>query len=152
MFWIFLSIFVLIILSIIGYNYGIDYYRKYYACSGVKIDSYRFPVVGIDVSSHQGKINWKEVYSSKINFAFIKATEGETFVDKRFKYNFSNAKKNKIIVGAYHFFRFNKGGKEQAYNFINNVSLTPMDFPPVLDVELHGGNKFSKEKRNKVIS
>ena len=104
--WIFLSIVVLIILSIIGYNYGIDYYRKYYACPGVKIDSYRFPVVGIDVSSHQGKINWKEVYSSKINFAFIKATEGETFVDKRFKYNFSNAKKNNIIVGAYHFFFF----------------------------------------------
>lgn len=150
--WIFLSIFVLVILSIIGYNYGIDYYRKYYACSGVKIDSYRFPVVGIDVSSHQGKINWKEVYSSKINFAFIKATEGETFVDKKFKYNFSEAKKNKIIVGAYHFFRFNKNGKEQAYNFINNVSLDSLDFPPVVDVELYGGNKYSSETKNKVVS
>lgn len=149
---IILSAIVLIILSIIGYNYGIDYYRKYYACPGIKIDSYRFPVIGIDVASHQGEINWEEVYASKVNFAFIKATEGETFVDKKFEYNFSQAKKNNIIVGAYHFFRFNKNGKEQAYNFINNVQLDSLSLPPVLDVELFGGNKFSFETKNKVIS
>ena len=98
---IILSAIVLIILSIIGYNYGIDYYRKYYACPGIKIDSYRFPVIGIDVASHQGEINWEEVYASKVNFAFIKATEGETFVDKKFEYNFSQAKKNNIIAPMY---------------------------------------------------
>lgn len=149
---IIISVFVLLISSIIVYNYGINYYRKYYACPGIKIDYYRFPIVGIDVASHQGNINWHAVYSSKINFAFIKATEGETFVDKKFKYNFSEAKKNKVIVGAYHFFRFNKNGKEQAYNFINNVSLDSLDFPPVVDVELYGGNKYSSETKNKVVS
>jgi lysozyme len=149
---IIISVFLLLISGVIVYNYGISYYRKYYACPGVLIDSYRFPVVGIDVASHQGKINWQEVYSSKVNFAFIKATEGETFVDKNFATNFKKARENKIIVGAYHFFRFNKNGKEQAYNFINNVKLEESDLPPVLDVELFGGNKYNSETKNKVIS
>ncbi len=135
-----------------AYQYGVDYYRKYYACGGVEIDYYRYPVTGIDVASHQGKINWKEVYDSKVYFAFIKATEGEDFVDKRFEENWREAKANNIIVGAYHFFRFNKEGKEQANNFINNVSLSDDDLPPVLDVELYGGNKHDPETRNKVIS
>jgi lysozyme len=134
------------------YSYGLDYYRKYYACPGVKIDYYRYPVTGIDVSSHQGNIDWKEVYDSKVYFAFIKATEGENFVDKRFTKNWKEAKANNIIVGAYHFFRFNKEGKEQAYNFINRVELTDEDLPPVLDVELYGGNKYSVETKSKVIS
>ena len=62
------------------------------------------------------------------------------------------AKENNIIVGAYHFFRFNKEGREQAYNFINNVELSKDDLPPVLDVELFGGNKYNTETKNKVIS
>ena len=45
-----------------------------------------------------------------------------------------------------------KNGKEQAYNFINNVQLDSLSLPPVLDVELFGGNKFSFETKNKVIS
>jgi len=31
---------------------------------------------GIDVSSHQGEVNWKTVVSNGISFAYIKATEG----------------------------------------------------------------------------
>lgn len=144
-----------VFLCIVGYflySYGVDYYRQYYACPGVKIDYYRYPVRGIDVASHQGNINWKQVYDSGICFAFIKATEGESFVDKNFKRNWQRAKACNVIVGAYHFFRFNKDGKQQALNFIENVELSDEDLPPVLDVELYGGNKYNIETKNKVIS
>ncbi len=41
-----------------------------------------FPVSGIDVSHHQGDIDWKTVGQQDIKFVFIKATEGATFIDE----------------------------------------------------------------------
>lgn len=141
----------LVILSLsasVVYVYGIDYYRKYYACPTIGIDYNKYPVMGIDVSSHQGKIDWQTVYDSKVSFAFIKATEGENFVDKRFAENYKQARKENVIVGAYLFFKFNKDGGSQAKNFIKTVSLDDNDLPPVVDFEVAYGNRlgsFSKK-------
>lgn len=138
---------VLIVLSVlvsVVYVYGIDYYRKYYACPTVDIDYNRYPVVGIDISVHQSNIDWQVVYDSKISFAFIKATEGATFVDKMFAKNWKAAKDKNIIVGAYLFFKFSKDGKIQAQNFIKTVNLTDNDLPPVVDFELSYGNRLGR--------
>jgi lysozyme len=70
-----------------------------------------------------------------IQFAFIKATEGLTNVDKQFKRNWQKAKEVHITRGAYHFFLATKSGKLQAQNFIKAVKLQPGDLPPVLDIE-----------------
>ena len=58
-------------------------------------------IKGIDVSHHQGNINWSKVPSA---FAYLKATEGEQFVDHAFKTNWKGAQSKGILVGAYHFF------------------------------------------------
>ena len=50
------------------------------------------PVRGIDVSHHQGSIDWTQVASAKIAFAFIKATEGRDFVDPLFAVNWREAR------------------------------------------------------------
>lgn len=42
---------------------------------------------GIDVSRHQGEIDWTQVADDGIEFAYIKATEGGDFVDERFQQN-----------------------------------------------------------------
>lgn len=59
-----------------------------------------YPVRGVDVSSYQGDIEWQILSSQNIDFAFIKATEGSSFVDPCFIYNFSEAQKCSISVGA----------------------------------------------------
>lgn len=144
---ILIIIFLLLILVVLGsviYVYGVDYYKKYYACPQLALDLNKYPVMGIDVSAHQGKIDWKIVSESKVSFAFIKATEGIDFVDKKFTDNWKNAKNNNIVVGAYLFFRFSRDGKIQAKNFINNVKLTNNDLPPVIDFELSYGNRLHK--------
>lgn len=146
---------VLVLLSVVAsvvYVYGIDYYRKYYACPTVDIDYNRYPVVGIDISVHQAKIDWQIVYDSKISFAFIKATEGVTLVDKRFASNWKEAKDKNIVVGAYLFYKFNKDGKQQAQTFINTVKLTDTDLPPVVDFELCYGNRFTKVSHTQVLN
>jgi len=136
-------------LAAYSYTYFIDIYRNYYACEGVKIDRSKYKVYGIDVSSHQGKIDWTMVAKDNIQFCFLKATEGEDFVDKRYKENYLGARENNISIGAYHFFRFGTSGKAQAQNFIKNVAINHLDLPPVLDVERHG-NYFSFSKANEI--
>jgi len=101
---------------------------------------HQFTVHGIDVSRYQDRINWKDVKkmrvdSIKISFAFIKATEGECKIDRYFSINWKNSKKNRIIRGAYHFYRPQLSSKLQAENFISNVKLESGDLPPVLDIE-----------------
>lgn len=99
----------------------------------------RFPIQGIDVSHHQGEINWKKLKSQKIQFAFIKATEGGDHVDRKFFENWSASKAAGIIRGAYHFFTFCKSGIEQAQNFLRVVPYEQDALPIVIDLEF-GGN------------
>lgn len=105
-----------------------------------------YKIHGIDVSRYQKKIEWEGVslMSSegiKINFVFMKATEGSTITDPYFKYNWDRARKKKIIRGAYHFFNPKTDPKAQANYFISKVKLQNGDLPPVLDVETIGNTK-----------
>lgn len=96
-------------------------------------------VYGFDVSEYQGKIDWEEANSIEdkfpLDFVFIRATAGKNYVDSRFKENWNASKKNKLIRGAYHYYRPNENSIEQADNFIKNVKLRKGDLPPVLDIE-----------------
>ncbi|WCL50631.1 glycoside hydrolase family 25 protein [Leptospira sp. GIMC2001] len=101
----------------------------------------QYPIKGIDVSNHQGKIDWSLIPKNDISFAYIKATEGGDFKDKSFLYNWNEAKKHGFKVGAYHFFTLCKTGSEQAENFIQTVPKEFDSLPPVVDLEFVGNCK-----------
>ena len=61
------------------------------------------PILGIDVSHYQGKIDWAAVAHSGIQFAFLKATEGCGPADSRFRENWIAAGNAGILRGAYPF-------------------------------------------------
>lgn len=98
----------------------------------------RYPVRGVDVSSYQGEIDWPALASQNIRFAFIKATEGSSFTDGRFAYNWEEAPKAGLRVGAYHFFSYDSPGETQAAHFIETVPAIDGMLPPVVDVEFYG--------------
>lgn len=98
----------------------------------------KYPIRGIDVSNHQGDINWNAIPNSKISFVYIKSTEGGDFKDKSFHKNWKEAKNAGFKVGAYHFFTLCKSGKEQAENFIQTVPKEIDSLPPVVDLEFVG--------------
>ena len=103
-----------------------------------------YSIHGIDVSKYQTMIAWDEVKAMKVNdirlqFAFIKATEGIGNIDPNFKRNWKKSKDNGVIRGAYHFFISSKDGRTQAEHFISVVELEPGDMPPVLDIEQLNG-------------
>ncbi|NCD71160.1 glycoside hydrolase family 25 protein [Mucilaginibacter agri] len=102
--------------------------------------SEKYTIHGIDVSYAQGKIDWPKVKAMDenglhISFAFIKATDGENYTDPTFQRNWREAAKTGLICGAYHFFRPEKNGKEQAKLFLKTVRLERNDMPLVIDIE-----------------
>lgn len=98
-----------------------------------------YPQQGIDVSHHQGDIDWPLVASQGVGFAYIKASEGADHRDTRFEANWNGAADAGIARGAYHFFTLCKAGAAQAANFIAAVPKTPDALPPAVDLEF-GGN------------
>lgn len=110
---------------------------------GIKIPTL-YPIQGIDISLHQGKIDWKKLdgclsNNPSIQFVFIKATEGKTRKDPYFLTNWEEAGKIGLIRGAYHYLLPNKSGKMQAELFLKTVELSDGDLLPVCDVEITGG-------------
>ena len=99
----------------------------------------QFPVQGIDISHHQGKIDWQALQKENFQFAYIKASEGGDHKDRLFQQNWKNAQKIGLKTGAYHFFTFCRGGEEQAKNFIATVKKEALQLPPAIDLEF-GGN------------
>jgi lysozyme len=91
-------------------------------------------VVGVDVSNHQGVIDWPALAASGAGFAYIKATEGGDFRDKSFARNWSEAARAGVPRGAYHFASL-CNATEEAKNFIDAVPKDPRALPPVVDVE-----------------
>jgi lysozyme len=96
-----------------------------------------YSVKGLDVSHHQGKIDWKKVAETKkYQFVYIKATEGHDYFDDDFLTNWNGAKEQGLRVGAYHFFSKRSSGKEQAEYFISYVPKDESALPPVIDIEI----------------
>lgn len=93
---------------------------------------------GIDVSHHQGRIDWARVAAADVAFAYIKATEGATHVDGQFARNWERAGAVGIARGAYHFFTLGRSGREQAANFLATVPRDADALPPAVDLELAG--------------
>ena len=98
-----------------------------------------YQIYGLDISHHQGEIDWN-IVDSKFEFVFAKATEGSTFIDKRFYENVEGIRNSGRIVGAYHFYHFPTNGIDQASHFIDVVGNI-IDLPPVIDFEF-GGNSI----------
>ncbi len=98
-------------------------------------------VQGIDISHHQGTINWNSVANAGKKFAFIKATQGVGFTDSRFNTNIAGATGAGLYAGSYHFASPYTGGVNDAVSeanyFFQVAGHTFGDgfLPPVLDLE-----------------
>ena len=138
------SVFFLLILACGGLY--VVYNKGYIRMNYPSFDEY--PVHGIDVSHHQQKIDWNRLDKKKVQFAFIKATEGGNHKDSLFQENWREAIRNNIPVAAYHFFTFCKEGEAQARNYIHYVPRDSIDLPPVVDLEYGGNCQEANRKQN----
>ncbi len=91
---------------------------------------------GIDISRHQGKIDWKRVVKEdRVKFVYIKATEGGTYQDPLYEHNLKQARKRGLKVGSYHFLRTTSSIWLQYLNIMCHVNPKKQDLVPMIDVE-----------------
>lgn len=93
---------------------------------------------GIDVYAGDGQIDWQKVLDSGISFAFIKASQGASWVDKSFNFNWTRCGQVGITRAPYHFFTGDAGGVQQAHHAMSVVTLPPRSLPWILDLEQAG--------------
>ncbi|MFD1774519.1 glycoside hydrolase family 25 protein [Paenibacillus rhizophilus] len=112
---------------------------------------------GIDISHHNGNVNWAKVKADGISFAFLKASEGQTYKDDTFADHVINAREAGILVGAYHFVRAvsEDEAKAEAANFNDAIQaaggIDGLDLPPVMDYE-NNPSRLSKERISAVAA
>lgn len=104
---------------------------------------------GIDVSGHQGVVDFKAVKAAGYDFVWVKASEGVTFVDSKFHRNVGAAQAAGLKVGAYHFLRprTDRSGAAEADVFaklLKAADLGKGDLIPVMDVEVADGLSASQ--------
>ena len=148
------AVFVLFLLGV-GYHYrnGLAYYFSFKSDKSLKdkakrisdvrnfqvLENHDGKSIGLDVSEYQGNIRWSYVDTLEkkypLDYVFIRATVGKDRKDRQFKRNWLGAKENKMIRGAYHYYRPNENSLEQAKLFIQTVTLQKGDLPPILDIE-----------------
>jgi lysozyme len=104
----------------------------------------RYAIHGIDLSHHNAEVDWDKIKkvkaeSVRIDFVYLKATEGATHIDRQFERNWREARRVGIRRGAYHFYNPRVLSGHQAALFIRQVKMQPGDLPPVLDLEIEAG-------------
>jgi GH25 family lysozyme M1 (1,4-beta-N-acetylmuramidase) len=96
-------------------------------------------VLGIDVSSWQGNVNWEAHRAAGKRFAYVKATEGLRYKNPYFSSQYTGSYRAGMIRGAYHFALPHKSsGRAQAAYFARSGGGWSADgrtLPGVLDIE-----------------
>jgi GH25 family lysozyme M1 (1,4-beta-N-acetylmuramidase) len=96
-------------------------------------------VAGIDVSGHQGNVNWAAQWNAGKRFVWVKATEGVSYRNPYFPQQYNGSYNQGFIRGAYHFALPNvSGGATQANFFSNNGGGWSADgktLPGAMDME-----------------
>jgi GH25 family lysozyme M1 (1,4-beta-N-acetylmuramidase) len=101
---------------------------------------------GIDVSNWNGTVRWGKVASAGYRFAFGKATEGTSYIDKSYTTNRNGSEGAGLVFGAYHFAKpagrniaaATASAIRQANHFLAVAGPQPGELPPVLDLEATG--------------
>ena len=104
---------------------------------------------GIDVSRWQGTIDWNKVKAAGIKFAILKCggSDAGFYSDRTFEYNYNEAKKNGIAVGAYYFVGKDcisyEAGQADAKRMLSICAGKEFELPLFIDCE-------AQDPKNKV--
>ncbi|MDO5148135.1 MAG: glycoside hydrolase family 25 protein [Oscillospiraceae bacterium] len=97
---------------------------------------------GIDISVHNGRVDFQKVKSAGIDFVMIREGYGNDKaykyqVDELFETNYIGAKNAGLNVGAYHYLYATtvEGARQEAEGFVDNLKGKQFEMPIALDIE-----------------
>jgi len=94
-------------------------------------------ITGIDISDKNGSLIPRKLIGNDIHFAYIKASEALNSADRCYKENISIAKKQGLLVGAYHWLHPRLHVGQQAEFFMEMVGNFSGMLPPVVCLNTH---------------
>lgn len=113
---------------------------------------------GIDVSKHQGQIQWDKLAKDpSVKFVIIRAGYGKYYpsqIDQKFEYNYQKAKEYNIPVGAYWYSYATSTAevKEEMAAFLKTIEGKQFEFPIYFDQEYEPGIiKLTNQQRTDII-
>ena len=94
----------------------------------------------IDVSKHNGDIDWAKVAQSGVKFAIIRTgfgKEATNQIDPKFEANYKGCKDNGIFVGAYHYSyaKTTEEARREAEFCPKIIENKQFEFPIYFDIE-----------------
>ena len=110
---------------------------------------------GIDVSHHNGDINWKKVAKSDIDYAIIRCGYGENLKkqdDRLWKKNIAGCEKYKIPYGVYiySYAKTKEGARSEAEHVLRLVKGLHMSFPIYYDMEDRSQERLSNTRKKAI--
>lgn len=104
--------------------------------------------LGVDVSVHQGTVDWSKLKSQGVKFAMVRLgfrgyKTGDLVLDKNFKKNVEGARNAGMNVGVYFFSQAinETEAKEEAAYVLKNIKDLRIDYPVVFDQEAYTAAK-----------
>lgn len=107
---------------------------------------------GIDVSSHNGNINWNSVKNDGVEVVIIKATEGVDFVDSYVNTHYIGASSVGLNIGFYHFMSEKTDPIRQAEDFYNSIKDKSYNVMPCLDIEVNNYGRSATEITDRCLA
>ncbi len=105
---------------------------------------------GIDVSYHNGIIDWDKVKADGIEFAILRCGYGRKSVrqiDKQFEQNYRECKRVGMPVGVYHY-SYAKNAADarlEADFMLELIADKQFEYPVIFDIEDEGQEAFSRD-------
>lgn len=90
---------------------------------------------GIDISHHNGYVDWQKVSNTNIKFVIMKASESTRTVDDKLTENYEGARSVGLPVGFYHFAHVSNDPIKEANFYLSIVEGLTVDLWHVLDLE-----------------
>ena len=102
-----------------------------------------YPIVGMDISHHQGEINYAEAVEmgnakDSIQFVYIKVTEGTNFLDRKYDENAEGFAAHGMNYGFYHYYQPDASAEKQALFYCETIKRYNFKLIPVVDIEVIG--------------
>ncbi|MGJ8755352.1 glycosyl hydrolase [Clostridium botulinum] len=106
---------------------------------------------GIDISMHNGSINFGAVKSAGVSAVIIKATEGVQYIDPFLNQHYQGAKAQNLNIGFYHFMSEKTDPSQQAIDFWNAIKGKQFNIIPTLDIETNNQGRSQSQISDRCI-
>jgi lysozyme len=107
---------------------------------------------GVDISVHNGSVDFNRVRNAGIDCVIMKATEGVDFVDSYYEEHYAGANGKFPYLGTYHFFSEKTDPVQQANDYFAQIQGRNFNVRPILDIETNNYGRSASAVTDRALA